>query len=215
MIPQSNFRPLFETAYEDAFVRHSHELVWLGYRRLVPRSLADLDETAITGRLVDAMEAALNAPDHPEWATHVTAIDDQPESIGGKTGKRRPRVDVTIRCINPRPSISFRFEAKRLHATTSLNDYLGSSGLLALVTGYYGDLRWAGMLGYVQADTCPTWAARIKAAIQGEPAKYFAPESACFATLGLSTSEPVFCSEHEHGTPPSARTITHTLLPCA
>ncbi len=106
--------------YEEAFVRRSHELVGMGYRRLIPQSLAALDETAITGHLCDAMEAALDATDRPNWATQFTTVDDQPESVRGRTGKRRPRTDVCVRCINPRPARRFRFEAKRLHADRSL-----------------------------------------------------------------------------------------------
>lgn len=202
-------------AYKRAFVRHSHELVSLGYARLAPSSLGSLDETAVTGRLVDAMEAARDAPNRPSWAAHFTTIDDRPVSVGGRTGKRRPRVDITVRCINLRPSISFHFEAKRLHRTQSLADYLGSDGLVALVSGYYGDLPYAGMLGYVQSGTCSWWSARIKDAITGDPPRYCARTPVSFANLGIANPEPVFTSEHEYGQPAQARLITHTLLACA
>ena len=213
---QGQFRMVrFQTVYEEAFVQRSHELVGLGYARLTRICLGALDETDITGQLVDAMEAALDAQDRPEWATQFTTIDDEPRSIAGRTGRRRPRVDVTIRCICPRPSTSFRFEAKRLRCDTSLSNYLGNSGLLALVTGYYGVMPWSGMLGYVQTGTCSFWSGRIKEGIESAPAKYFARTPVKFSALGVSISEPVFCSEHEYGANPSLRHVTHTLLACA
>ena len=204
-----------EPNYEDAFVRHAHQLVGLGHARLVPVDLATLDEPAITGHLVDAMEAALDAPDRPDWATHLTTIDDQPLSVGGATGNRRPRVDVTVRCTNLRPAISYRFEAKRLHSDRSLTEYLGEEGLLSLVTAYYGDIRRAGMLGYVQSETCSAWSARIKNAITDDPSRYHARTPVRFPSLAVSLPEPPFSSEHEYGQPLQERTITHTLLACA
>lgn len=205
---------LFVPAYIDAFVRRCHDFVLLGYARLDPKALVDLDETAITGHLKDAMEAALDAPDRPDWSIHFTAIDDEPVSVGGKTGKRRPRVDITVRCINPRPKNIFRFEAKRLYMSSSLGEYLGNNGMLALITGHYGDLRMAGMLGYVQNDSCGAWRARIKEAIEADPPKYHAVSPVTFADIGVRTPEPIFRSRHR-GNSTAGMLITHTLLACA
>jgi len=206
---------VFVDIYEEAFVRRSHELLALGYRRIVPRSLASLDETAITGRLCDAMEDALDDSDRPNCATQFTTVDDQPESVRGKTGKRRPRTDVCVRCINPRPARRFRFEAKRLTDAGSLSEYLGEEGLLSLVTGYYGDIGHGGMLGYVQWESCLAWSVRIKEAIADNPPKYYARTPVRFANLEVSVVEPVFSSSHAYGQPERERLITHTLLACA
>lgn len=200
--------------YEAAFVHRCHELVILGHRRLASKSLAALDETAITGHLCDAMEAALDADDRPAWATQFTTVDDQPESVRGTTGKRRPRTDVCVRCIDPRPARRFRFEAKRLNNNQSLRDYLGDDGMLALITGHYGDLPHAGMIGYVQIDTCAAWSDRIKAAITKDPAAYYAVLPARFDDLALSGAEAPFSSSHEYGESRARRRITHTLLQC-
>lgn len=200
--------------YEAAFVRRCHDLVMLGYRRLTPASLASLDETAITGHLCDAMNAALDADDRPAWATQFTPVDDQPESVRGTTGKRRPRTDVCVRCIDPRPERRFRFEAKRLNADQSLRNYLGGDGMLALITGHYGDLPHAGMIGYVQIETCSVWSGRIKAAITNDPATYHAVLPVEFADLALSGAEAPFCSSHEYGQSRARKRITHTLLQC-
>jgi len=209
-------RPIsFGSVYEDALLRRSHQLVAMGHAHLIPADLANLEETEITGKLCDAMNAVLEAEDAPTWATIVTVVDDQPESVAGKTGKRRPRTDVCVRCIHPRPEHRFRFEAKRLNGKAALRAYLGDEGMLALVRGYYGDLPYAGMIGYVQTDTCGGWSERIKDAIREAPGTYDVIEPVDFTSVGVDVPEPVFCSAH-HATAPEGRTrITHTLLLCA
>jgi hypothetical protein len=201
--------------YEEAFVRISHELVIMGHRRLDKQKLVDLDETAITGKLCDEMEAALDADSRPDWATHFTTVDDQPESVDEKTGNRRPRTDVCVRCINPRPSSRFRFEAKRLFDSSSLHKYLGDEGMLAIISGHYGDLTIAGMIGYVQHDSPNNWSGRIKKAIGDSPSKFHAMTPVKFEVTAVNAPEPVFASYHRHGTATQRRTITHTLLACA
>jgi hypothetical protein len=198
-------------AYAEAFVRRCHECIMLGHGRLDPAVLSVLEETDITGHLVDAIEAALNSSDAPTWATNFTAIDDQPESVGDKTGKRRPRVDVTLRCINPRPSSNFRFEAKRLNSPASLGQYLGDEGMLSLIAGHYGTLRMSGMLGYVQCDTCESWGAQIRQKITTESAAYKAASPVRFQMLGVGTPE-CFACEHRDGVSERPQVVTHTLL---
>ncbi len=203
---------LFADVYQEPFIRRSHELVAMGHKRLVRKQLADMEETVITGMLCDAMEAALDASDAPDWATHVTTVDDQPESVDNKTGKRRPRTDICVRCINPRPASRFRFEAKRLQDSQSIGKYLGKEGMLALIEGHYGNLPYAGMIGYVQCESCAIWTARIKAAMEKDPKSHYAKSPIQFTPLLASDPEGTFVSRHDHRGP---RTISHTLLLCA
>jgi hypothetical protein len=205
----------FGNVYEDALVRRSHELIAMGHQRLVASDLATLEETDITGKLCDAMNAALDAEDAPEWATVLTVVDDQPESVREKTGKRRPRTDVCVRCINPRPEHRFRFEAKRLNERAALAIYLGDSGMLALIRDYYGELPHAGMIGYVQTDPASEWSARIKDALRANPRKHDVVEPVEFVALGMGVPEPVFASQHHVSSSGIAKRITHTLLQCA
>jgi len=215
MIDYSEQPISFGSVYEVALVRRSHELVALGHTRLVPADLARLDETDITGKLCDAMNAVLDAHDAPDWATILTVVDDQPESVRDKTGKRRPRTDVCVRCINPRPEHRFRFEAKRLNEKAALAVYLGEAGMLALIHGYYGKLSQAGMIGYVQTDTPSAWSNRIKNALREEPRKYDVVEPVEFVILGTEVAEPVFCSAHYVAATEASKRITHMLLQCA
>jgi hypothetical protein len=178
--------------------------------------MANLEEPDITGKLCDAMEAVLDADDGPEWASIFTVVDDQPESVAGKLGKRRPRTDVCVRCVNPRPAQRFRFEAKRLHNnSTALSAYLGSEGMLALVSGYYGEQPYAGMIGYVQIDTCAGWTEKIKGRIEQMPAAYHVVEPVSFVELEVKAQDPIFCSEHLEVNNGWRTRITHTLLLCA
>jgi hypothetical protein len=201
----------FGAVYEDALIRRSHELVALGHMRLVPSDLAGLEETDITGKLCDAMNEVLDGANAPSWAIMLTVVDDQPESVRDKTGKRRPRTDVCVRCINPRPEHRFRFEAKRLNQKAALSIYLGDDGLLALVHNYYGDLPYAGMIGYVQTGTPSEWSQRIKEALLTAPRSYEVIEPVTFLLLGIGVPEPVFCSTHGTSIATGKR-ITHTLL---
>ncbi len=201
--------------YASAFVLRCHELVGLGYTRLTSSHLNALEEEDMTGKLRRAMEAALDAPDRPEWATLLMVVEEQRENVHGKTGKRRPRIDICITCINPRPATHFRFEAKRLRDGRSLTEYLGETGMLALLTGYYGDLKFSAMIGYVQRDTCDEWAAQIKKRILASPAMYHAEQPVRFDDLQLTICSPVFCSRHRCGDPHIRRQIAHTLLLCA
>lgn len=205
----------FSDLYVERLIRRSHELLALGHARLLPEDLATREETDITGKLCDAMNAVLDGDDAPEWATVLTVIDDQPESVGDKTGKRRPRTDVCVRCINPRPEQRFRFEAKRLNNGAALRAYLGDDGMLAFIRGYYGDVPYAGMIGYVQADTCERWGDRIRDTLRAEPASYDVVEPVAFEAVGVNVPEPVFSSEHHVNAAASAKHITHTLLVCA
>jgi len=85
--------------------------------------------------------------------------------------------------------------------------------MLALVTDYYGKVRSAGMLGYVQIDSCKAWSGRIKKKIEGDPPTYHAIEPVDFSNVHVDATEPVFRSQHK--SPGGAEMeVTHTLLAC-
>ncbi len=205
----------FGGIYEDALVRRSHELLAMAHVRLVHADLASLEETDITGKLCDAMNEVLDDQGPPGWATILTVVDDQPESVRDRSGKRRPRTDVCVRCINPRPEQRFRFEAKRLNEKAALRAYLGNDGMLALLHGYYGELPYGGMIGYVQTATPAEWSDRIQNALREAPQKYDVVEPVEFVPLGMGLPEPVFCSEHRSTSAKAGKRISHALLQCA
>jgi hypothetical protein len=114
---------------------------------------------------------------------HMEVLDDPPQTLPGRYGKRRPRIDIefvrTGRGTRPR----FHIEAKRLYRSDSVNEYLGPSGLQMFIRGKYAaNWRSAGMLGYVQCDTCAVWLLRIAAGFAARRAEI----SVCEGTPDLS-----------------------------
>jgi hypothetical protein len=90
-------------------------------------------------------------------------LDDPPQNVPGKFGKRRPRIDIEfVRVIRgPRPR--FHIEAKRLYRSGSVAEYLGYDGLGMFVAGNYAAKEpSAGMLGYIQSDDSQTWLDRLE-----------------------------------------------------
>jgi hypothetical protein len=166
--------------YERQFVPRVHRLVKLGYDRLNPRQYATAEETAITGDLVEAIDAVLDDPAE-RWMRYYSVYDDppvnQPHRRGRprRQGKARRRVDIRIDSSQVSPRTRFRFECKRLGPAHGVRNYLGPKGLGCFLAGQYarGDDR-AGMLGYVQSDDEPTWAARIEQSLIASPAEFAA-----------------------------------------
>jgi hypothetical protein len=90
--------------------------------------------------------------------------DEEKPSGTPKLGKKRPRIDITIkrhwklRESHPR----FRFEAKRLKADNRISPYFGKEGIGCFLRGYYPLTHpEAGMIGYVQAGTLADWQQRL------------------------------------------------------
>jgi hypothetical protein len=98
--------------------------------------------------------------------------------VAGRHGKQRPRIDIefvrTGRGQRPR----FHVEAKRLYRSDSVNGYFGSGGLQMFINGDYAR-RWqsAGMLGYVQSDSCAVWLRRLASGFATRRAEICATES--------------------------------------
>ncbi|HEY1352160.1 MAG TPA: hypothetical protein VGF67_21290 [Ktedonobacteraceae bacterium] len=60
----------------------------------------------------------------------------------------------------------YHFEARRLRAQGSVNNYLGADGLGCFLSGKYAsESDEAGMLGYVQCDDVDIWVTRLQSAI--------------------------------------------------
>ena len=116
----SNNRP----HYWRAFRRECHELLAIGYERLDRRSFRSEEEPTITGQLVRSMQEAQEAEEAPDWASRLAVRDDPPQNVEGRLGKRRRRIDIEIERYRRGKRPSFRFEAKRLHDSSSLSAYL-------------------------------------------------------------------------------------------
>ncbi len=110
------------------------------------------------------MKAIQADPNSPEWVDRYQIHEQPPQNFDGKSGKRRPKMDIEFECQRRgvRPEIGF--EAERLGNGKVVGDYLGPEGLSALVTGYYPTTHGeAGMIGYVQEATGDSWSEKLSA----------------------------------------------------
>jgi len=163
--------------YGRLFLPRVYRLVKLGYDRMKPAEYACSQETAITGSLVEAIDAVLDRPPVP-WMKFYSIHEDPPvNELKGRRqrriGKGRKRLDIRIDLTRTSPRTRFRFECKRLGRGHSLGTYLGADGLGRFLRGEYAreDVR-AGMLGYLQSDDEEKWASKIEAAIASAEDRY-------------------------------------------
>src|SRR5205085_9543204 len=105
------------------------------------RVTSDLEETEVTGFIVEAIETKLSAPDMDERFDRYSIKEDNPVPGEGRTGKRRRRMDVIVECTyRPRHKQRPRyvFEAKRLRRPSHLiGYYVGEEGVRRFVEGKY------------------------------------------------------------------------------
>ncbi len=105
--------------YDALFIFQVHRLIKLGYDRLRPQSHAHDQEPAITGDLVEAIDAVLDYPTE-DWMRFYSSRDDPPENEPKRRGrqrrrgKHRKRVDIYMESSHTSPRSRFRFECKRL-----------------------------------------------------------------------------------------------------
>lgn len=178
-------------AYANALREHAHCLIAEGYARMDKAAFAREHEPAITGELVRAMRAFLEAGSSaPAWACFYSIHDDPPLDIDGRRGSSRPRVDIEFECmaVGKRPRLCF--EAKRLCSRRrhTVAGYLGQDGLGCFLSGRYPTTHGeAGMLAYVQSGEESDWAERIAAHLNADEAEH-------------RTMLPRFASQRAHAT---------------
>jgi hypothetical protein len=144
---------------------HAVQLLRLGHSSLDARSFAKSEEEDITGKLKEAIERIIETSTNaPPWVDRYTVYDEEKPSGTPKLGKRRPRIDITIkrRWKLREPHPRFRFEAKRLRADKRYSPYFGKEGIGCFLRGVYPLTHPdAGMIGYVQAGTLGEWQERL------------------------------------------------------
>ncbi len=162
----TNLDEAYVDEYWSTYRQHVHTLLAWGYADSRNRVQAQHDEPAITGFIVEAIQARLDAPDSPPWCNQIVVKDDPPIPGGGRTGRKRWRPDLIFESVERRPRPKYHFEAKRLRKQQSINDYLGEDGLHCFLSGRYAyESDEAGMLGYIQCDNISSWVERLQLAI--------------------------------------------------
>jgi hypothetical protein len=203
--------------YRLAFVKNCFILVFRAHGALDAHSLSTAQEPHITGELVQSARTLMESDDAEAWMYHMVVLDDPPQTLAGRAGKKRPRIDIEFERTGHGPRPRFHIEAKRLYRSDSVNEYFGLSGLQMFINGEYAG-RWpsAGMLGYVQSETCDAWLRRL---VSGFAARHLelrvCHDSPDWATAGWEGAElsAVHTSDHERTPPGLSRVqIFHLLL---
>jgi hypothetical protein len=151
-----------QNLYGLAFVQNCLLLLVRVHGKLNRRSLQTAEETHITGELVRRAKALIESDEADPWMEHLEVLDDSPQSVPGRYGKNRPRIDFEFVRTGHGLRRRFHLEAKRLYRSGSINEYFGPRGLQMFTRGEFAH-EWpsAGMLGYVQSENCSTWLGRL------------------------------------------------------
>jgi len=205
--------------FSTSFREHAHLLVHWGYegarhRIQHPENTKDKEETSITGFLKKAINDRLYAFEQADWCKYYSVHEESPVETEGRSGKRRPRVDLIIesafggRC-------QYIFEAKPLKKSKHpVSGYTGSDGMGCFISGKYAS-RYdeAGMLGYVQSDCLAEWKDKVKRKICQDAEK--------LSLTGSQRDEQVidafpleWVSEHNRNSVTRSIAIYHILLDC-
>jgi hypothetical protein len=200
--------------YRVAFVKNCFVLLVRACDVMDRHSLKSAEEPHITGELVRCARIIVEREDAAPWMEHMEVLDDPPQSLPGRYGKKRPRIDIEFVRTGRGVRSRFHVEAKRLYRSDSVNEYFGPSGLQMFITGNYAP-GWpsAGMLGYVQSDTCATWLHRLESGFAVRSVEICACDGMApvgWEGVGLQS---VQMSQHERTLPNQGRIqIFHLLL---
>ena len=158
--------PEQQAFYRAAFARNCLSLLVRAHGQLSATSLRDAEEPHITGELIREAQEIIESDQAEEWMESLEIKDDSPQNAPGRFGKKRSRIDFEFVLVSRGRRPRFHIEAKRLYRSDSVNEYFGSGGLSMFVDATYA-AEWpsAGMLGYVQSDTCAVWLSRLDAGL--------------------------------------------------
>jgi hypothetical protein len=155
-----------QALYRAAFARNCLALLVRAHDRLAWAQLSNAQEPDITGELIREAQEIIESDQAEAWTDYIEIKDDPPQNVFGRLGKRRPRIDFEFVQLSKGRRPRFHIEAKRLYRSDSVNEYFGSGGLSMFVDATYAaDWPSAGMLGYVQSDTCSAWLSRLEAGL--------------------------------------------------
>lgn len=157
--------------YRSAFVQHCLRLLGRAFATLPHEGMSAKEEPAITGLLIRRANEILESDDIEAEFQHLIVLDDPPQNdLQELEGKRRPRIDVEFIRAQCGPRPRFHLEAKRLYRSDSVAEYWGDSGLAMFLSGgYASSTPDAGMVGYVQSDSCDKWGKALSDSLAKHP----------------------------------------------
>ncbi len=200
--------------YERSLVFRSVQIVEMGFARLKAAEFETSEEEVITGALVHEMQSALESRDAPGWTKNFSAHEEVRVHDGGRTGKRRLRIDIEVLQHRHGPRPRFRFEAKRLYDSKAHREYLGVEGLECFLDGRYApNDATAGMIGYVQSRTIDHHATKLAARLLREASTLSVTEGGHWVQEKIAATSSTYRSQHKRRSDSSLIEIVHILLP--
>jgi hypothetical protein len=200
--------------YQASFLRDAHRLIARGYARLDPSLFSKTVEEVVTEELVVAITEAIEAPGAAAWMQRYHVVDDVRVRHPKKRGKKRPRVDIEITRTKPGRRPRLHFEAKRLGRRHAVGQYVGRKGLGCIIAADYArEHDDAGMLGYVQSQTCDTWATKIERKLRDNRHIHQLVAGSDWERSGLTPElSHIFRTQHNRPSLGRAVNVYHTLL---
>ncbi len=216
----NNLSPSLEYfgAFPDAFIKHIHQLIAIGYTDARPRIKVNdkkaNEEPSITGFIVTALKNRKRAlRPLSKWIKHYSFQENRPTEYGNRVGSDRLLPDIVIE-MNGTGAPEFVIEAKRLlKGQSTAGDYTGSEGMERFVDGRYAE-RYdeAGMLGYVQSDSIKVWAEKVRKKIKSSDALNL---EFCQQTVDIHPQiQQEWISIHKRTSKGRSIKIYHILLDC-
>jgi hypothetical protein len=211
-----NLNSLTLNAYDYGFRRDAHQLLAWGYQDALPDIHCNLMEEVITGLIVEAIEARLDAPSTPEKFDRYSIDEEKPIAVEGRTGKNRRRLDLVVVSGHNRPRPKYIFEAKRLRKNGyPIGKYVGQDGLQCFIKGVYAaQYPESAMIGYVQSDSASYWESELKRSFEEDSKENLCILKPLQRTQVLTFMPDVWVSEHERGAKDSI-TVYHVFLNCS
>ena len=199
--------------YRTSLVNRSHQILKRGYDLLDRTTLAALDEEAITGRLTNAMQDAVQDLAAPRWMKNFWPVEETRVNDGDREGKHRYRIDIEVVEQRRGPRPRFRFEAKRLRDSDSRREYLGYDGLGCFLDGRYaaGDPD-AGMIGYVQEGKTEDHVVAICDSLARDTARFYVTQDGGWIEHRVVKGVQTYATSHQRTGGLPRIMIFHTLL---
>lgn len=202
-----------KSIYQTSFIRHSHEVLKMGYKLMDYTQYSHHKEEQITGELVHAMQVALQKRGAPRWSKHFWASEEIRVNKGNRLGSRRRRIDIEIMKSQAGPRPRLRFESKRLNNTASRREYLGKDGLGCFLDGRYAsEDNVAGMIGYVQQGAIISHAQSLQQRMQKCPTNYAISEDGQWRLCEMTAELHTYSSTHHRKKNLPSILVLHTLL---
>lgn len=152
--------------YEQAFTRRAHQLLFWGYQQARNRFNEGIEEDDISQYIFEKIVDILEWSDKlPEEYHRFDVHNEAPSRDGGRTGRRRKKIDILlVDCNTRQPRYKLCCEAKRLSTSGGFNikKYTDDGMMRFIREEYAAEYSFASMLGYIQTNDANYWYSELK-----------------------------------------------------